>query len=328
MTTLYQVGLSQTSEADRTKWQQTLGGKVWTLSCSRNCTVREEGCSLRGFLLSVVLPYAFFGSFVDKRMYLQAQNIEIGAMLSSKFLITSQGIGESIETPIIERIKGEEESSPTLAIGFVGGRVHPDDMRHIEVQLARHLQHDHPLDANIAVFANHQGEDAYKTVLRFLDRDKDGEVSAMEKRAARVVIYGHSWGASQTVALAQRLERNAIPVLLTVQVDSVGKFGEDDGSIPSNVAQAINFYQRNGLLHGRPSIHAVDPANTRILGNLRLDYSVRHIDCRGFPWFARTFMLPHIEIENDPYVWGQICALIDATVRGTPDRKAHMQPIY
>jgi hypothetical protein len=93
------------------------------------------------------LPYAFFGSFVDKRMYLQAQNIEIGAMLSSKFLITSQGIGESIETPIIERIKGEEESSPTLAIGFVGGRVHPDDMRHIEVQLARHLQHDHPLDA-------------------------------------------------------------------------------------------------------------------------------------------------------------------------------------
>jgi hypothetical protein len=88
-------------------------------------------------------------------------------------------------------------------------------------------------------------------------------------------------------------------------------------SQPSNVAQAINFYQCNGLLHGRPSIHAVDPANTRILGNLRLDYSGRHIDCRGFPWFARTFMLPHIEIENDPYVWGQIRALIDATVRGT-----------
>jgi hypothetical protein len=274
----------------------------------------------KGVLLSAGFLYASFGSFADKRMCLQAQNIDIGAVLSSEYLITSQRIGEFIETPMIEQIKAKGGApSPTIVIGFVGGRVHPDDMRHSEVHLARFLQHDHPLDTNVVVFANHQGEDAYKTVLRFLDRDKDGEVSAMEKHAARVVIYGHSWGASQTVALAQRLERNAIPVLLTVQVDSVRKLGEDDGSIPSNVAQAINFYQRNGLLHGRPSIHAVDPANTRILGNLRLDYSVRHIDCRGFPWFARTFMLPHIEIENDPYLWGQIRALIDATVRGTPD---------
>jgi hypothetical protein len=85
-----------------------------------------------------------------------------------------------------------------------------------------------------------------------------------------------------------------------VQVDSVAKFGWRDGSIPANVAEAVNFYQSNGFLHGRSSIHAVGPAKTKILGNFRFDYSARHIDCTGFPWFPRTFMRPHIEIENDP----------------------------
>jgi len=49
--------------------------------------------------------------------------------------------------------------------------------------------------------------------------------------------------------MARLLEKDGIPVLLTVQVDSVSK-GQDDKLISANVAQAINFYQIDGLLHG------------------------------------------------------------------------------
>jgi hypothetical protein len=101
-------------------------------------------------------------------------------------------------------------------------------------------------------------------------------------------------------------------VLLTIQVDSVRKLGEHDGSIPANVREAINFYQAEGMLHGRRSIRAIDPTRTKILGSYESTYKATPVSCAGFPWFARTFMKPHIEIENDVVVWDQIDALIVA----------------
>ena len=47
-------------------------------------------------------------------------------------------------------------------------------------------------------------------------------------------------------------------MLLTIQVDSISKRGENDALIPANVAEAINFYQPNGLLHGQAQIRAAD----------------------------------------------------------------------
>jgi hypothetical protein len=52
-------------------------------------------------------------------------------------------------------------------------------------------------------------------------------------------------------------------VLLTIQVDSVAKPGQNDEVIPANVAEAANFYQINGLLHGRPQIRAEEQGRTR-----------------------------------------------------------------
>jgi hypothetical protein len=99
-------------------------------------------------------------------------------------------------------------------------------------------------------------------------------------------------------------------VLLTVQVDSVQKLHENDGDIPPNVHEAVNFYQSEGLLHGRPRIEAMDPERTIILGNFESAYKDDPVSCAGYPWYARAFMKPHIEIENDPRVWGKIEALI------------------
>jgi len=194
----------------------------------------------------------------------------------------------------------------------VGGFVAHDNPIHYEVQLAARLRTDSPAGIQVRTFANHHGEQAREEVLRLLDTDRDGTLSAEEKGRARIAIYGHSWGASEAIALARTLERDRIPVLLTVQVDSVQKSGEDDASIPANVRQAVNFYQLDGWLHGRPQIHAADSSRTEILGNFQLAYKHKPVNCEGYSWFARTFMKPHIEIESDPAVWGQVESLIRA----------------
>jgi hypothetical protein len=197
-----------------------------------------------------------------------------------------------------------------IVIGFMGGNVRANDLVHREASMAKDLQQRYPLRLHAAVFANSDGHAALQTVLQLLDKDKNGCLSATEKSAARIVIYGHSWGASQTVTLAQRLNELGIPVLLTIQVDSVQKLNEHDGRIPPNVREAVNFYQSEGLLRGRPLIQAMDPNQTKILGNFESAYKDNPVSCAGYPWYARAFMKQHIEIENDPRVWNRIEALI------------------
>lgn len=214
-----------------------------------------------------------------------------------------------------EAAKSETSTPRIIVIGFVGGFVRHDDAVHSSVQLAARIREDYPAGAYINTFANHSGEDAHQAVLRALDANHDGQLSAEEKRNARIVIYGHSWGASETVALADALNRDGIPVLLTVQVDSVQKHGENDAVIPPNVAQAANYYETDGLLHGRSSIRAADPARTHVIGNFRFSYGATPIACEAaYPWWDRLVMQPHIEIECDPKVWHQVEALIRATL--------------
>lgn len=199
-----------------------------------------------------------------------------------------------------------------VIIGFVGGFVRRDDANHPEVQFATYLRGRYPSGVHAEVFANHEGQKALRYILSLLDTDSDGVLTATEKEQANVIIYGHSWGASQTVTLARELGRQGIPVLLTIQVDSIAKPGQKDSTIPPNVASAINFYQPRGLLHGRSTIVAADPARTKILGNLRMTYEDRRINCDNYRWFVRVFNKPHHEIENDPRVWDQATSLIDA----------------
>lgn len=134
--------------------------------------------------------------------------------------------------------------------------------------------------------------------------------SPEEKQDARIIIYGMSWGASEAVTLARQLERDGIPVLLTIQVDSITKIGENDELIPANVSEAANFYQPNGTLHGRSKIHAADATRTRILGDFRFNYKMKPVRCEKYPWYDRVFAKSHTEIECDPVVWNQVETLI------------------
>ena len=199
-----------------------------------------------------------------------------------------------------------------IIIGFVGGFVRRDDLRHPEVQFAEYLRQRYPSIVHAEVFANHDGKHALSRVLQLLDTDKDGVLSSSEKEQASIIIYGHSWGASQAVTFANGLGRLDIPVSLIILVDSVHKPGHDDAVIPPNVRNAINFYQKKGLIHGRSSIRAADRSRTNIIGNLQMTYQDRRINCDNYPWIARHLNKPHHEIENDPRVWERIASLIDS----------------
>ena len=185
-----------------------------------------------------------------------------------------------------------------------------DDLTHSPVQLAVRLREDYPTGVYVEVFENRRRESAHEKILRLLDANRDGQLSTDEKRHARVIIYGVSWGASESIELARELEKDDIAVLLTIQVDSVSKLRQNDALIPANVTEAANFYQSDGLLHGRPEIHSADPAHTRIIGNFQFSYEANPISCTKYPWYDRLLVKAHTEIECDPMVWRQVESLI------------------
>ncbi len=202
--------------------------------------------------------------------------------------------------------------APAIVIGFVGGMVRHDDMVHSVVQVAAQLRQHYPAGVHVEVFENRRREEALAEIIRILDHDGKGKLSADEKKNARIILYGHSWGASAAITLAQELGRDGIPVLLTVQVDSVPRGGENDKIIPANVAEAVNFYQLNGFLHGEPEIRPADPKHTQILGEFQFDYRANPIDCKNYPWYDRLLMRSHTEIECDQKVWAQVESLIES----------------
>jgi hypothetical protein len=109
-----------------------------------------------------------------------------------------------------------------------------------------------------------------------------------------------------------------IPVALTIQIDTIAKPGHVASPISPNVASAINFYQTAGPLHGAPEIVALDASRTRVLGNIRMTYENRPINCDNYSWYSRTLNKPHHEIENDFRVWDEVASLIDSDLPGTP----------
>jgi pimeloyl-ACP methyl ester carboxylesterase len=197
-----------------------------------------------------------------------------------------------------------------IVIGFVGGFVAHNNPHHGPVQFAELIKRTIPKDTYVQVFENRRRKQAYATVLRLLDTNRDGVLSPEEKTRARIILFGHSWGASAAVLLARDLRREGIPVLLTVQIDSVAKVWQNDSVIPDNVAEAVNFYQPHGIIHGRRQIIAADPAKTEILGNYLMDYKKNPVQCPEASWAERFFTSDHMQSECDPHTWSQVETMV------------------
>ncbi len=130
------------------------------------------------------------------------------------------GFGQNVPARAATEVSADP---PVIVIGFVGGFVRHDNVVHREVRLAAQLRKDYPAGAYVEVFENHRAENARQQILLLLDTNHDGSLSLAEKQKARIIIYGHSWGASESIAFSRALQRDGIPVLLTIQVDSINQ---------------------------------------------------------------------------------------------------------
>jgi hypothetical protein len=227
----------------------------------------------------------------------------------SRSNLSAANSAESRSSVEAASVRGADNSRP-IVIGFLGGYVRHDDAVHTTVQVAKSLRDAYPNAIHVATFENRRADDAHNLIVNLLGAKSADALTPEQKRSAHIILYGHSWGACAVVALARQLKTEGIPVMLTVQVDSVSKAGRDDQTIPDNVRLAANFYQDKGFIRGQPKIIAADASRTTILGNYFFDYSAHPISCPEYPWYTRFFMRSHIEIECDQNVWHRVENLI------------------
>jgi len=203
-----------------------------------------------------------------------------------------------------------QTNPPNIVVGFLGGFVRHDEPHHPEVQLIQDLRQEYPKEVYFGLFENRKVGVAYNTILKLLGTKEGDALSDDQKRRARIVLFGHSWGASAVVSLSRKLQRAGIPVMLTIQIDSVAKPFQNDSLIPANVIEAVNFYQTHGLIQGRRKIVPADPAHTTILGNFLWEYKGEPAECYGFSWRGRLLSKGHTQIECDHKVWLQVRTLL------------------
>ena len=102
---------------------------------------------------------------------------------------------------------GISNTPPVIVVGFLGGFIKHDNLVHSEVQLAARLRKEYPAGVHVETFESYRGEKARQKILELLDADHDGTLTAEEKQDARIILYGHSWGASESITLARQLNR-------------------------------------------------------------------------------------------------------------------------
>jgi hypothetical protein len=198
----------------------------------------------------------------------------------------------------------------TLVVGFLGGYERWNDQHRGVRRLVLKLR------ARNGIFAesisNHNQKVALKLIRRALDTNRDGELDASERASARVILFGQSWGGAAAISIARELDRLDVPVLLTVQVDSVGLH---DNVIPKNVCAAVNFYQHDPMtIEGRDEIRAADSSKTAILGNFEQTYVQRSVDQTNSSWARSTLGGSHAKMELDPAIWNSVEQYINEAI--------------
>lgn len=196
----------------------------------------------------------------------------------------------------------------TLVVGFMGGRDSWDDDRRSIRKLALALRGMDLPGVHVETIENTERDVALQLVREAFDRNRDGTLDNEERSSARLIVYGQSFGGAAVVKFARQLGEIGVPILLTVQIDSVGRGDEE---IPANVRRAANLYQENGwFIRGEDDIRAADPARTEIVGNFQYDYSKKQIDISRVPFWKKVFRYAHTRMEHDPAVWQRVQALL------------------
>jgi hypothetical protein len=241
--------------------------------------------------------------------------------MSKAIQLTSHLIGASVlclvlsSCSVIQGQRYQDFTVPTplsdgdlLIIGFMGGRESWDNDKRGVRKLALKLRAMNIAGVHVETVENRKRRLAIELIRKAFDYNRDGQLDARERASARLVIYGQSFGGAAVVKLARQLKKIEVPVLLTVQVDSVGR---NDKLIPSNVGRAANLFQRDGLIiKGEREIRPEDPGKTTIIGNFKFTYGGKKIDLSEVSWLKRLFQAAHTKMDHDPEVWALVERMI------------------
>ena len=208
----------------------------------------------------------------------------------------------------------------TLILGFLGGFERWDDESRGVRKLAIRIDALKFPNVHIETLENRKRDLAIKFIQNTFDRDQNGFLDDWERNSARLILYGHSLGGAAVVEISRELKKMGVPILLTVQIDSVGLV-YDDHVIPSNVKRAANLFQNDGwILQGEDEIEPENPNKTKVIANIKFDYRDNNIDMSSLSWERRLFSIPHAKMDADPEVWATVEQMILSEIVDNTDQ--------
>jgi hypothetical protein len=213
-------------------------------------------------------------------------------------------------------LKGDQ----TLILGFLGGLERWDDESRGVRKLAMKINALKLSNVHIETLENRKRDLAIRFIRNTFDHDQNGFLDDRERDSVRLILYGHSLGGAAVVETSRELKRMGVPILLTVQIDSVDLV-YDDHLIPSNVKRAANLFQNNGwILRGEDRIEPENPDKTKIIANIRFDYQGKKVDMSRLSWERKFFSLPHTKMDADPEVWAAVEQMILSEIVDNADQ--------
>ena len=155
-----------------------------------------------------------------------------------------------------------------LYVGFVGGLETPSNRHSGIVQIRDALLGPSYTGVCARTFSPYHWTSGRRWSLKHFPPHQGPMTDDELKQAPKLVLVGHSLGGWAVLSVARGLEREGIPVELTIQVDSVGV---TDRTVPRNVKAAAIFYARDILmLMTTKKIKVEDASETTLVANIRV----------------------------------------------------------
>jgi hypothetical protein len=179
-----------------------------------------------------------------------------------------------------------------LYLGFVGALEPSDDKYSGIVQIRQRLQDKEYSDVCAKSFSPYAWTEGRDWLLKYFPAHAGVLTSPELETAPRVILLGHSMGGWAMLAVARELRSRAIPVELTVQVDSVGI---TDHTIPRNVKSAAIFHANDVLMFMTTKhLRREDPNHTKVVAD-------ELVPGAG-----------HISVTRDPRIWELVMATVQS----------------
>jgi len=183
---------------------------------------------------------------------------------------TAGAPARSVRPPRLSAALSATGACRFVVAGFRGAIEDPND-RHSGVVAIRNrlLALGHP-DLCARIYSPYRQGRAINWILSQFDRDgSDPPTVDAIAHGPKIILYGYSLGAWAMMAVARQLNKEKIPIQVGVEVDGMWSASK---TVPPNIIEAANFYQRKSLLmKGRDTIRARDPETSRIDGNFRVN---------------------------------------------------------